>query len=140
MPILVFTWAASWGKLYWMRHGSTPSTPWCPCPCTLPKNASGAITKLPSSAVAEVLQVPIDTRHVIRQRNTQTQTRKQRTGRWQNVEGSFAVTNPAALAGKHLLLVDDVVTTGATLDACGHVIRQVPGTTLSIASLAYAVQ
>jgi ComF family protein len=90
--------------------------------------------------MAEVLQVPIDTQHIIRQRHTQTQTRKQRTGRWQNVEGSFAVTNPAALAGKHLLLVDDVVTTGATLDACGHVIRQVPGTTLSIASLAYAVQ
>ncbi len=90
--------------------------------------------------MAEVLQLPVDTQHIIRQRHTQTQTRKQRTGRWQNVEGSFAVTNPAALAGKHLLLVDDVVTTGATLDACGHVIRQVPGTILSIASLAYAVQ
>lgn len=90
--------------------------------------------------MAEVLQVPIDTQLVIRQRNTQTQTRKQRTGRWQNVEGSFAVTHPTALAGKHILLVDDVVTTGATLDACGHAILQVPGTTLSVASLAYAVQ
>lgn len=89
--------------------------------------------------MAEVLQVPIDTQHVVRQRNTQTQTRKQRTGRWQNVEGSFAVTDPAALAGRHLLLVDDVVTTGATLDACGHMIRQVPGVKLSVAALAYAV-
>jgi ComF family protein len=90
--------------------------------------------------MAEVMHLPINTQHVIRQRSTQTQTRKQRTGRWQNVEGSFAVTDPAALAGKHILLVDDVVTTGATLDACGHTILQVSGTTLSIASLACAVK
>lgn len=90
--------------------------------------------------MAEVLHIHIDTKHVIRQRPTQTQTRKQRTSRWQNVAGSFAITQPNALVGKHILLVDDVVTTGATLDACGNALLQLPGTTVSIATLACALK
>jgi ComF family protein len=89
--------------------------------------------------MAEAMSLPISAQQVIRQRSTQTQTRKQRTGRWQNVEGSFAVAAPEALAGKHILLVDDVVTTGATLDACGNAILQVAGARISIATLAFAV-
>jgi predicted amidophosphoribosyltransferase len=55
------------------------------------------------------------------------------------MDGVFEVTNPAVLQGKHILLVDDVVTTGATLEACGNEILKVPGTTLSIATLAYTI-
>jgi ComF family protein len=90
------------------------------------------------NGMAEVLNIPVSTGNVVRRRFTQTQTRKQRTERWENVADSFVINDPAALEGKHLLLVDDVVTTGATLDACGNVMLLVPGTTLSIATLACA--
>ena len=83
-------------------------------------------------------QIPVMVNNVIRQRPTETQTRKHRAERWQNVDGSFTILNPESLTGKHVLLVDDVITTGATLEACGQVILQVPGTSISFASLAHA--
>lgn len=68
---------------------------------------------------------------------TETQTRKSRAERWQNITGKFEL-NPGRLSkGKHLLLVDDVVTTGATLEAAGAVLLQMENTRLSIATLAY---
>ncbi len=88
--------------------------------------------------MAKTMQAPVITNNVTRKRFTETQTRKHRDERWQNVEGSFVVNNPAALAGKNILLVDDVVTTGATLEACGQAILQIEGTRLFIATLAYA--
>jgi ComF family protein len=92
------------------------------------------------NGIAEILNIPVSNGNVIRRRFTQTQTRKHRTERWDNVSDSFMITNPTLLQGKHLLLVDDVVTTGATLDACGNMMLQIPGTTLSIATLACATK
>lgn len=77
-------------------------------------------------------------KNVVRLRATETQTRKHRAERWQNVEESFAVKNPSALEGKHLLLVDDVLTTGATLEACAEVLLQIPGVKVSVATVAVA--
>jgi len=82
--------------------------------------------------------IPVLTGIVIRSHATETQTRKHRTERWENVNRSFRITNEKQLAGKHLLLVDDVVTTGATLEACGQVILETTQAKLSIATLAYA--
>jgi len=90
------------------------------------------------NGMSPVMQVPVIDHIVIRQRFTETQTRKHRTERWENVDQSFAVANSTSLQGKHLLLVDDVVTTGATLEACGSRILNIPGTRLSIATLAHA--
>ena len=83
-------------------------------------------------------QIPVMVNNVVRQRPTETQTRKHRAERWQNVAGSFTIKNPAALTGKNILLVDDVITTGATLEACGQVILNIPGASISFASLAHA--
>jgi predicted amidophosphoribosyltransferase len=55
------------------------------------------------------------------------------------MDGIFAIDDPSQLENKHLLLVDDVVTTGATLEACGSEMLKVNGTTLSIATLAYTI-
>jgi len=84
------------------------------------------------------MNIPVYNNYVIRQHATETQTRKHRTERWENVKDSFKVAKPGDLAGKHLLLVDDVVTTGATLEACGAVILGVNNVKLSVATLAYA--
>ena len=88
--------------------------------------------------LSAILNIPTLIGNVTRERFTETQTRKHRTERWENVHESFAVKNAGALKNKHLLLVDDVVTTGATLEACGAVILQATNARLSIATLALA--
>ena len=92
------------------------------------------------NGMSSVMNIPVLNGAVIRQHATETQTRKHRTERWENVKSSFKVAKPSQLSGKHLLLVDDVVTTGATLEACGNVILQTENVKLSIATLAYAAK
>jgi predicted amidophosphoribosyltransferase len=72
---------------------------------------------------------------VIRTYNTESQTKKNRTERWQNMEGRFQLIDKAAIEGKHLLLVDDIITTGATLEACANELKKAQGTRISIATL-----
>jgi ComF family protein len=90
------------------------------------------------NGMSAIMNVPVLNRAVIRRYATETQTRKHRTERWENVKQSFKVVKENELAGKHLLLVDDVITTGATLEACGLVILETSDVKLSIATLAYA--
>lgn len=90
------------------------------------------------NGISEVTNISVIKNNVVRKRYTDTQTKKHRTERWQNVEGSFKIMNEKELRGKHILLVDDVVTTGATLEACGAEILKIEDTKLSIATLAYA--
>ena len=92
------------------------------------------------NGMSSVMNVPVLNGHVIRQHATETQTRKHRTERWENVKGSFKIAKENELKDKHLLLVDDVVTTGATLEACGNVILLLENVKLSIATLAYAAK
>ncbi|MBY0481801.1 MAG: ComF family protein [Chitinophagaceae bacterium] len=68
-----------------------------------------------------------------------TQTQQNRVNRWQNMEGIFGLKNPSEIQHKHLLLVDDVTTSGATLEACGSVLLAVDGVKLSIATVAYTI-
>ena len=92
------------------------------------------------NGISSVMNIPVLNDAVIRQHATETQTRKHRTERWENVKSSFKVAKENELTGKHLLLVDDVVTTGATLEACGNVILETGNVKLSIATLAYAAK
>ncbi|MEO7044430.1 MAG: ComF family protein [Ferruginibacter sp.] len=90
------------------------------------------------NGMASVLKIPVHTKNVIRKRFTETQTKKRRTERWENVEGSFTIKDPSILNGKNILLVDDVLTTGATMEACAQILSSVPGISISIATLAIA--
>lgn len=89
--------------------------------------------------IASVWRKPVWNTAIERASFTETQTRQNRISRWQNMEQVFAVTDMKLLEGKHLLLIDDVVTTGATLEACGQAILSAPGTRLSIATVAYTL-
>lgn len=90
------------------------------------------------NGIAEVMHIPVIKNNVIRTVHTDTQTRKGRLERWTNVEKVFCVLSPADLEGKHLLLVDDVITTGATLEACATEILKTDRVVLSIATLSMA--
>ena len=88
--------------------------------------------------IATVLSKPVLKDAVIRPDHTESQTRKGRIQRWQNIEGRFKLAKPKAIEGKHVLLVDDVVTTGATLEACGQEILKAENVQLSIATLCFS--
>ncbi|GAC1427536.1 MAG: ComF family protein [Chitinophagaceae bacterium] len=91
------------------------------------------------SGIASILKLPVINDAVIRLTATATQTHKNRMERWINMEGKFQLNQPAGVTGKHVLLVDDVITTGATLEACGQEILKAAGVKISIATLAYTV-
>jgi ComF family protein len=91
------------------------------------------------NGIADILSIPVFDHLIIRRKDNASQTHKNRQERWENMQHLFHLENPELIAGKHLLLVDDVVTTGATLEACGEALLKAPGIKLSIASLAYAI-
>ena len=88
--------------------------------------------------MSEAMGIPLLSGNLIRNHYSASQTNKGRFDRWENVKELFSLKNPDILKGKHILLVDDVVTTGATLEACAQVLLKVPGTIVSIATIACA--
>lgn len=91
-----------------------------------------------AEGMSTTMRIPVLNNVVVRQKFTETQTKKHRTERWENVAESFIVHNTDQLKGKNLLLVDDVVTTGATFEACGNALLKIENVHLSIASLTHA--
>jgi len=89
--------------------------------------------------VSEKLKIPVINDAIVRIKKTETQTHKSRIQRWKNMESTFEVSNPLKISGKHILLIDDVVTTGASLEACARVLLDNPGVKVSIACLAHTV-
>lgn len=88
--------------------------------------------------IADSMGKPVISENLFRKMFSSTQTRKSRFERWQNVEDIFGVNNPEAFENKHILLVDDVVTTGSTLEACATELLKIQGTRVSVATLAFA--
>ena len=90
-----------------------------------------------AQGIAKVTDMEISTDRVTRNKANETQTHKSRDERWKNVEGIFSVTKSEKIAGRHILLVDDVLTTGATLANCAKVLTDC-GCKVSIFTIAYS--
>lgn len=91
-----------------------------------------------AKGLSSALNIPAETALLVRNKKTETQTRKNRFSRWQNVSEVFSLRTKTTIEGKHFLLVDDVITTGSTLSACAEVLLKHKNTKVSIASIAYA--
>ena len=91
-----------------------------------------------AKGISEVTGIPVMEGWLVRTQATQTQTHKTRFDRWENVKEVFRMSGKMSLQNKHLLLVDDVMTTGATLTACADAFRDVPHLRISVLTLALA--
>ncbi|WP_317899527.1 ComF family protein [Aurantibacillus circumpalustris] len=91
-----------------------------------------------AKGLAKSLNKTLDVNSLVRVVDTATQTKKRKFQRWENVEGIFKLDTEILPANKHVLLVDDVVTTGATIEACWQALKHVPGIKVSLASIAFA--
>ncbi|MCX6250286.1 MAG: phosphoribosyltransferase family protein [Bacteroidetes bacterium] len=85
------------------------------------------------------MNLPLDSISLKRTHASQTQTRKSRFNRWENVSGIFEISDRQRLKDKHILLVDDVITTGSTLEACIVALQSIPGIQVSVAAIATAM-
>ncbi len=95
-------------------------------------------SKFIADGIAEVLQVPVSNLHLLRNLSTSSQTKKSRYSRYENMQEVFQISNAEELKDLHILLVDDVITTGATIEACGNTLLMTSIAKLSIAAVAFA--
>lgn len=93
-----------------------------------------------AKGLAARLNKTLDTTALERVSNSLTQTRKRKFERWENVEGIFRLQPGVDLSNRHILLVDDVITTGATIEACWMALKHVPGIQISVVSIAFAAK
>lgn len=91
------------------------------------------------NGISEILNIPVVTNVIAKPIATETQTKKNRVQRWQNIEGKFKVVNNTSLMHKQVLLVDDVITTGATIESCAGALLNIDGLKLNIATLCCAL-
>ena len=87
--------------------------------------------------IATILKIPVESAFLLKKQLTSSQTKKNRIERWENVDLSFEINPKSQLPGKKIMLVDDVLTTGATLEACGQILTQQSGISIQIATLCY---
>ncbi len=85
--------------------------------------------------LSEATSLPVSTGNLIRVISNPTQTRRTKTQRWENVKGVFDVIDDTLFEGRHILLVDDVITTGSTIEACGVALQKCKGSKISVATL-----
>ncbi|MCK4661965.1 MAG: ComF family protein [Bacteroidales bacterium] len=90
--------------------------------------------------ISDQMNIPIDTKSLYRAVATETQTRKTKLERWENVESIFKVRNEEAVKNKHILLIDDVLTTGSTIEACAVTLLKVENVKVSVATIAITKQ
>lgn len=93
-----------------------------------------------AEGISQITSIPVDTESLIRWKYnpSQTKLRGKKTNRRENVKGIFALASPERLHDKHILLIDDVVTSGSTLISCMKPLSQVPGIRISVLALSFA--
>ncbi len=91
-----------------------------------------------AKGLSEVTGIPIHTNLLVKTIHNSSQTTKNVWSRWENAQGLFELDTSHDFSGKHLLLVDDVLTSGSTLEACGQVLKQIPDVRISFFALALA--
>lgn len=91
-----------------------------------------------ADGIAEGMRIPCEKEVLVRSIATSSQTKKSAFERWLNVTSIFKVRNEDRISEKHILLVDDVITTGSTFESCVDTLLSVPGTKVSIAAIAVA--
>lgn len=89
-----------------------------------------------AKGISQITDIPVNSENLIRTVNNVSQTQNSRFDRWKNVENIFTVTDPDVFKRKHILLIDDVVTTGSTLESCAKEVLKCHGSKLSIFALA----
>ena len=92
-----------------------------------------------SFGIADATHLPVEVNSLVRTVVSATQTKRSRYERWTNVEGIFEVIDPQAIMRKHVLLVDDVITTGSTIESCVNELLKTEGVKVSVVALAFAV-
>jgi ComF family protein len=90
--------------------------------------------------ISQVWHKPVLRSAITRTKHTNTQTKQSRAVRWENMENAFSIKEHTSIIGKHLLLIDDVITTGATIEACGKTLLSVKNVKVSVAAAAYPLK
>lgn len=90
--------------------------------------------------IGQVWHKPVLTSAIARTKHTSTQTKQTRAERWDNMENAFTIKDPISINGKHLLIIDDVITTGATIEACGKTLLTIKDVRVSVAAAAYPLK
>jgi len=91
-----------------------------------------------ADGLADALSIKCNSTCIIRQKKTETQVQKTKQARWDNLQGAFQVISPDVIHGKKILLVDDVITTGATLSTCAISLLSEGAEEVSVATIAVA--
>lgn len=136
----VAEWLGKWYALDLLKDKSLPSVDFIiPVPLHKRRQQKRGYNQSEEFArgLSSVLGIPVYMNIVLKHVYTETQTHKSRAERMENIATSFIVQNQADITGKHVLLVDDVITTGATLEACANKMKSEAQVKVSVLTIAY---
>lgn len=131
------------GRLYGAELLNVPAFRECEIIVPVPLHRSRLVTRgynqseLFAAGLGEAMSLPVISDVLVRTSSSSTQTKRSRFHRWENVKNIFEVTNTEPFRERHILLVDDVITTGATLEACAHALMEVETIKISAAAIAF---